>query len=505
MQPRPYQAEALDAYFDGLGEQRAGLVVHATGLGKSILFAHAAKRWDGPVMVLAHRETLIEQAAEHLRNVCGETVRMDYAMHFERKRIARVVCSTMQSMSRKKRLNAYDPERNWLIVIDEAHRSRSQSYQAIWGHFRTNPASALLGLTATPDRGDGQPIVGPMFDFVAHEFNLDAAIPEGWLCPIEPRAIVVGELTEADLIVRAGDLAEDQLGAILRQKKPVLQVSTVVHEKCGHEPTVIFCAGVQHAIEMAKALNDRQEGLARVVSSWDEHKPNNDLVMADFKAGKFPYLVNADMLIEGYDNPAIRHVVRARPSKVRARAAQEIGRGTRTLPGVIMGIDDAAGRRTAIAASQKPVCFCWDFVGDGHSMVHSADVLLPKDLDEDVKGKFRKIVEQGNTADTIEKIKLAKALVALEKEENERLAAIERAKVTARKVEYSERKMSLYGEVSTDGIGKLDVGKVGDATDKQKRYLRHLGIAREKAEACSKRQAGVLIDRILKSRGKQLA
>lgn len=496
MQPRPYQAQALDSYFDGLGEQRAGLVVHATGLGKSILFAHAAKRWQGPVMVLAHRETLIEQAAEHLRNVCDEPVRMDYSMHFERKRIARIVCSTMQSMSRKRRLTAYDQDRNWLVVIDEAHRSMSPSYQAIWNHFRSNRNSALLGLTATPDRGDGKPIVGPMFDFVAHEFNLDAAIPQGWLCPIEPRAIVVGELTAADLVVRAGDLAEDQLGAILRQKKPVLQVSTVVHEKCMNEPTVIFCAGVQHAIEMAKALNDRQEGLARVVSSWPEHKPNNELVMADFKAGKYPYLVNADMLIEGYDNPSIRHVVRARPSQVRARAAQEIGRGTRTLPGVILGIDTAEGRRTAIAASQKPVCYCWDFVGDGHSMVHSADVLLPKDMDEEVKGKFRKIVEQGNTADTIEKIKVAQALVALEKEENERVAAIERAKVTARRVEYSERRMSIYGEPSLHGIDKLNVAKVGDATDKQKAYLRHLGLSREQANACSKRQAGVLIDKL---------
>ena len=184
---RPYQREAIEATIKGFGEFRRQLIVCPTGGGKTLLFAKIAEHYQpGRTLVLAHREELLEQARDKILGATGTVAEIEAA---ERTASldAPVVVASVQTLTREHRRRRFAPDHFALIVVDEAHHAIAESYQRVLGYFED---ARVLGVTATPDRGDKRPL-GDYFENVAHETTLVDLISDGYLCRVRVKTIPI--------------------------------------------------------------------------------------------------------------------------------------------------------------------------------------------------------------------------------------------------------------------------------------------------------------------------
>ena len=186
---RPYQQQArerIHAEWEN-GHTRT-LLVLPTGTGKTIVFASVAAdqvRAGHRVLILAHRGELLEQAADKLQRSTGLVSAVEKADATCLNTWFRVVVGSVQTLQRTARLERFSHDYFGTIIIDEAHHCISESYQKILQHF---DSAHVLGVTATPDRGDMQNL-GQVFDSLAYEYTLPKAIREGYLSPIKALTI----------------------------------------------------------------------------------------------------------------------------------------------------------------------------------------------------------------------------------------------------------------------------------------------------------------------------
>mgnify|MGYP002580547576 CR=1 FL=1 len=189
MQMRPYQQAARTAVHREWDEGRnRTLLVLPTGCGKTIVFAKITEdevRSGNRVLILAHRGELLQQAADKLERTSGLKCAVEKAEQTCLGQWYRVTVGSVQTLMRQKRLAQFPADYFQTIIIDEAHHAISDSYQVILNHFS---GAHVLGVTATPDRGDKQNL-GKVFDSLAYEYTLPQAIHEGYLTPI--RALTV--------------------------------------------------------------------------------------------------------------------------------------------------------------------------------------------------------------------------------------------------------------------------------------------------------------------------
>ena len=154
MELRPYQQEAKNSVFDQWGKVKKTLVVLPTGCGKTIVFAKVAEecvRQGKRVLILAHRGELLEQASDKIAKTTGLRCAMEKAEATCLGSWYRITVGSVQSMQRPKRLAQFDQKYFGTIIIDEAHHCITDGYQKVLQHF---PEAHVLGVTATPDRGD---------------------------------------------------------------------------------------------------------------------------------------------------------------------------------------------------------------------------------------------------------------------------------------------------------------------------------------------------------------
>lgn len=184
MELRPYQQAAVTAIEEGWrdGGLRKSLLVLPTGTGKTVVFCTVARHCagDGRVLILAHREELIEQARQKYYRVTGELAAKEKAGETCLGDSSPVVVGSVQTLQNKKRLSKFPADYFGAIIIDEAHHALAAGYQRVLEHF---PRARVLGVTATPDRGDKRDLA-EYFDGVAYEYSLKSAIADGYLCPI---------------------------------------------------------------------------------------------------------------------------------------------------------------------------------------------------------------------------------------------------------------------------------------------------------------------------------
>jgi superfamily II DNA or RNA helicase len=152
---RPYQQAAYQGVLDQFGAANRTLVVLPTGMGKTVLFGHVAANWDrGRVLIMAHRDELIRQAADKVGRIVGEQCDIemgdDYADRGSLYRRAHVVVTSVQTMCRPRRQGRFNPEDFGLLVIDEAHHAVADSYRSVIEHFGQNSQLKILGVTARP-------------------------------------------------------------------------------------------------------------------------------------------------------------------------------------------------------------------------------------------------------------------------------------------------------------------------------------------------------------------
>lgn len=369
---RWYQVEGKAAVESSLEVNRSCLVVMATGLGKTRLGGAIAGDWPGNVLWLAHRDELIQQARDDLERITGEMVEVEQGQQRASSR-ARIVVGSVDTVKRQNRLDRYGEDRFSLVIVDEAHHYTAATYRRPLDFFK---GAKLLGLTATPDRGD-EKALGQIFDDVAFVFDIQNGIEQGYLVPIRAHTVEMKEIDISGVKTQAGDLVAAQLDEVMLKA-----CAGIVSETIRYEPTrrgIGFMPGVKSAELAAQLCNKAKPGSASFVSGATPQDERRDLVRA-FKEGRTQYLWNCMIATEGFDAPNCSLIIQGRPTKSRALYAQMAGRGTRVPAGLVESMDGqerAGERRAAIAASPKPDMVLLDFVGNAgkHSLISAADIL----------------------------------------------------------------------------------------------------------------------------------
>lgn len=509
MKARPYQEACVDAVFRAFQQHDGTLVDMATGLGKTVVFSHISDRWkEGRVMILAHRDELIRQAADKIERITGEPAGIE--MGGERVEDGlmgrcKVVVSSVQTLCRPKRQRRFQPKDFGLVIVDEAHHAVAASYRRTLDYLKRgspdlnidgNPNQKLLGVTATPKRAD-ELALGQVFHSVAYSYGIEPAIADGWLVPVDQEVVKVEGLDFSKVKTVAGDLSQEELEKIVMEEKTLHKVAASTVEVAGQRPTLVFCVTVNHARMMAEVLN-RYRPKSAVALSGDTDMDERRQWVERYRNGEIQYLVNCALFLEGFDAPSTAVVVMARPTKSPVLYCQVLGRGTRPLPGVVDGLETPAERRAAIADSAKPSMLALDFVGNAgsHKIVQAADILGGK-YGEPVKSYAKKTMSEENRPTPIqEALERAEAELALEQEEAER-----RRHVKASEVTFRLQTVSPFGR--GQAAPQPRTAPRGDPpTDGQIRYLLYLGVSEAMARSYTKRQASAVIDDLKSKQGR---
>ena len=446
MKLRDYQQRAIQGVCDTLRTHRSSLVVSPTGTGKTILFAEAARIATKRVMVIAHREELLVQAADKIESVMGERPQIEQSILWANEgpfAKSKVVVASVQTLNAKmksgRRMERFSPDEFSLLIFDEAHHAVSASYRRVveWFH-KINPSCKIIGFTATPDRAD-KLALGSVFESVAFDYNIRQAIEDGWLVPIKNTVVNVDGLDFSNVRSTAGDLNKQDLAAVMEFEKVLHGVAVPTLDLIGDKQTIVFAASVKQAERLAEIFDRYRPNCAGFVSGKMEPDRRRD-VIARFKSGALQVLVNVGVATEGFDAPGVGCVVMARPTKSRSLYAQMVGRGTRPSPGVPDKHDQPDLRRAAIANSGKPHCLVIDFAGNSgqHRLIHATDILGGEEPDE-VLDRAHEIVDKGVTNDIAEAVEIAK--VEIEEEEQERA---KRKLVKAAKVNYKTNETDVF-------------------------------------------------------------
>lgn len=428
MQLRGYQRDAADTIIAECGKVRSTLLVLPTGCGKTVVFSHVIKDYPKPGrwLVLAHREELIRQAANKIEAITGEPPDIEMAneradLHMWSK--SKVVVATVQTLCRG-RMKRFDWKEFAGIITDEAHHATADSYQKVYDYAKSqNPDIRHIGVTATPDRSD-EAALGHIFESVAYTYDLVDAINDGFLVDVKTHSVEVDGLDFSRVRTTAGDLNGRDLAEVMEYEENLHKIAQPTLRLAMYRKTLVFAASLAHAERLCEIFNRYRPGSSRWFSG-ETPKDERRLMLADFAAGVdgFQFLINVGVLTEGYDEPTIEMIVMGRATKSRALYSQMVGRGTRPLPGIIDGINDAADRRAAIASSDKPDLLVLDFFGNSgsHKLVTSADILggtYPDDVVARAKMEMTKTTGQ-KAANVQESLRKAERDIHADKKERE--------------------------------------------------------------------------------------
>jgi len=323
--PRPYQKEAQEAIFNQWNDVDKTLLVLPTGCGKTVVFAKVAEQCvknGDKVLILAHRGELLDQASDKILKFTGLKCATEKAEETCLGSWFRVVVGSIQSLMRPKRLNQFPSDYFDKIIIDEAHHCLSDGYQRVLKHFSE---AKVLGVTATPDRGDMRNL-GSYFESLAYEYTLPKAIKEGYLSPIKALTIPL-KMDLSSVGVQSGDFKVGDLGSAL---DPYLySIAEEMKKYCKDRKTVVFLPLVKTSQKFRDILNSQGFKAAEVNGSSNDRAE----ILNDFDNDRYNVLCNSMLLTEGWDCPSVDCIIVLRPTKVRSLYSQMVGRGTRLSPG----------------------------------------------------------------------------------------------------------------------------------------------------------------------------
>lgn len=311
MELRPYQNEAVDAINEYWSEWDKELLVLPTGCGKTVVFNTIAHQRPNRTLILAHREELIEQARDKYYAMFGEIAGK---IKSQTEDIRKVTVGSVQTMMRRDYSGEFQT-----VIVDEAHHVISDSYMKVLNQFQ---GAKVLGVTATPDRGDKKSLAR-YFDGIAYEYKLKQAIEDGYLCNLVARTVPL-QIDMNNVKISIGDFQVDSIAETLEPYLP--QIANAIQEYASDRKTVVFCPLISIAQELASMI----PGAKEVNGSSPDRKET--LEWFD-QAGPGAVLCNAMLLTEGWDCPSCDCVVVLRPTKIRSLYAQMVGRGTRLYSG----------------------------------------------------------------------------------------------------------------------------------------------------------------------------
>ena len=474
MELRPYQNEAKMAVFNEWETGNAKtLLVLPTGCGKTIVFAKITEelvRRGKRVLILAHRGELLEQAADKIAKATKLQCATEKAEESCIGSWFRVVVGSVQTLQRPKRLAKFKSDYFDNIIVDEAHHVISSGYQAVLEHFKS---AQVLGVTATPDRGDMKNL-GTVFDSLAYEYTLPKAIKEGFLVPIKALTLPL-KLDLSRVSTQAGDFKASDIDSAL---DPYLhQIAEEMMEHCKDRKTVIFLPLIKTSQKFCAILNSKGFRAAEVNGDSDDRSQ----VLEDFDKGKYNVLCNSMLLTEGWDCPSVNCVIVLRPTKVRGLYSQMVGRGTRLSP-----------------ETGKTDLLLLDFLWHTERM----ELCRPAHLiceNPEVAAKMTENLEKepGAAVDIEAAEQQAAEDVVAQREEALAKALSEMKKRKRKLVDPLQFEMSIQAEDLTSYIPAFG-WEAAPATDKQKEELEKLGIFPDEIDNAGK--ANLILDRLSKRR-----
>lgn len=342
MQLRPYQQAAIDTlwrYFEH-GEGNPVLVL-PTGAGKSPLMAaiarEALERWGCRVGILAHVQELVAQNADKMLRLWPEAPVGIYAAGLKRRdRFSRITFMQIQSVAKR----AHELGKFDLLLVDEAHRiplrGEGMYRQFLADARKHNKDLRLVGLTATPYRLEGAavPVCSDdgLLNQVIYEARITDLIRDGYLSPLTCKA---GDRPDLGGVhVRGGEYIEAELAAAMMAGDLVQRtVADMLARAVGRKAGIVFCVNVAHAEAVLAEL--RKAGEAAALVHGGTQKEQRKALIADFQRGALRWMVNVNVLSEGFDAPHIDCVAMLRPTKSPGLYYQQAGRGFRLAPGKV--------------------------------------------------------------------------------------------------------------------------------------------------------------------------
>ena len=396
---RAYQAEAKAEVIKGFTGNRLGntftkqLVVLATGLGKTPLFADVAK-WvmetqHGRVLILAHREELLEQAEDKTRWVVGEqaAIGWEQGARWANPKADQIVLASVPTLGRavtaidaseydgitgamvkftrpNDRLSRFPRDHFKLIIIDEAHHATASTYQNILNYFEN---AWVLGVTATSKRGDKDSL-HDVFDRVAFKMDIVEGTKKGHLNPITCHR--VKSTTSLDgLKTTAGDF---NIAALANRVNNAERNSLVVRtylEKFAGSQAIVFATDLDHARAIDQEFETK--GVASYAITGDMDKNERREAIRRFKSGEIQILTNFGVLTEGFDYDLLGTIINARPTQSMLLLTQIAGRLTRKHVDKVLAnfveIVDGHSEKTATCA--QIFDFKQKFEANGHDFL----------------------------------------------------------------------------------------------------------------------------------------
>jgi superfamily II DNA or RNA helicase len=350
MPDRPYQSEmhvAIETNYDVGIRQQA--IVSATGTGKTFVFSGIPERMKaklpGRMLVLAHRDELLEQAIKSIKAANPAlTVSKEMGSEYANEH-SDVVVASVATLGRKgsTRIDRFPWEHFDKCITDEAHHATSDSYIRIYEAadvLRADTHKLHVGFTATPQRADGEALA-KVFRKIVYEYSLRRAVEEGYL--VEPKGIRVKTQTSLEGVkTSGGDFSLGSLSDAINNPERNQLVVKAWLDHGEERRTIGFTADIKHAIDLAAMFVHYGVTCEAI---WGDDPDRKDKIERH-RAGAFTVLLNCGILTEGYDDPPVSCILLARPTRSGVLYSQMVGRGTRLFDGktdlIVIDVVDAS-------------------------------------------------------------------------------------------------------------------------------------------------------------------
>ena len=464
---RKYQSEAVDSIINQwkMGYQKT-LLVLPTGTGKTVVFAKVVEIKVGEgkrVLILAHRNELLEQANDKLKSTCGLEAVLEKAEFTTVGLDEPITVGSVQTLYRESRISKFPRDYFDIIIVDEAHHVMSDTYQKILSYF---DKALVLGVTATPDRADHKNL-GQYFESLAYEYPIRQAIKEGYLSPVKAQMIPL-ELDINNVSISNGDYAVGEIGSAL---EPYLdQIAKEMVTYCKGRKTLVFLPLIKTAQKFCDLLI--KYGFNAVEVNGDS--PDRAEKIDAFERGEYDVLCNAMLLTEGWDCPSIDCLIVLRPTKVRSLYQQMVGRGMRTCEG-----------KTELLLLD----FLW--MTERHDLCHPSSLIAKS---EEVASKMDdKVTKSKDGVDLLETEDEAEKDIVREREESLAKELAEMKKRQRRLVDPIQYAVSISAEDLVN-YEPTFAWEMGPASEKQLAYLEKWGISPDEVKNAG--LASLLISRI---------
>lgn len=350
---RPYQLELVGRFRDAtVAGHRRVLMVLPTGAGKTVVVARIiaeAVAACSRVLFLAHRRELIAQASQRL-HAAGVDHGIILADHPSRPGEPVQVASIPTLHARAIRARSMEMPPAELVIVDEAHHCRAATYRRITESY---PDAIILGVTATPCRGDGRGL-GGSYDVLLEGPSVAELTSDGYLVPARVYAPSQPDLT--GVRTARGDYVEAELAARMNTGQLVGDIVSTWLRLGDRRPTVVFAAGVPHSVHLRDEF--RRAGVMAEHLDGSTPAAERDAILRSLAGGSIEVVVNAMVLTEGWDSPTVSCLVLARPTRQIGLYRQMVGRVLRPAPGKTEAlILDHAGAIYAHGFPDEPIAW----------------------------------------------------------------------------------------------------------------------------------------------------